>query len=117
MCDVLASDGEPLAYYGTGGLAGAMSGNVALFGFPLESIGSEDVRMEVFSALLRAMVPDYSIPDGEWGDTGSEEEASKSACACAATGGYPVSWWPFLWVLAYLMCASRRDTKSLVPYF
>ena len=63
---------------------------------------------EVFSALLRAMVPDYSIPDGGWGDTGSEEEANKSACA--ATGGYPVSWWPFLWVLAYLMCASRRDT-------
>jgi hypothetical protein len=122
--DVLASDGEPLAYYGTGDLAGAMSGNVALFGFPLETIGSEEVRMEVFTALLRAMVPDYSVPDGGWGDTGggdtggggSEKDANKSACACAATGGYPVSWWPFLWVLAYLVCASRRNTMPTGVY-
>lgn len=111
--DVLVSSGEPLAYYGTGDLAGAMSGNVALFGFPLETIGNEDVRAEVLSALLQTMVPNYSVPGGGsdtgGGDTGTDKDTNKGACACAVTSGYPVSWWPFLWVLAYLVCASRRD--------
>jgi hypothetical protein len=61
--DTLQSDGTVLARYTSGDIAGALSGQVALFGFPFETIGDPSVRDQVAEALLPLLVPDYTPPE------------------------------------------------------
>lgn len=60
--DALSSDGTVLARYSTGELAGVLNDQVALFGFPFETIGDPSVRDQVAAALLPLLVPDYEPP-------------------------------------------------------
>ncbi len=77
--DVLRSEGEELALYGGGGLAGVRTGNVAVFGFPFESIGAVGARTELAARLVPVLAGDWTPRDtGETGDpkddTGPHEE-------------------------------------------
>jgi hypothetical protein len=113
--DVLSADGEPLAHYGNGGLAGVLTGNVALFGFPLETIGSELARTEAMGAVLQALLPDYEVPvdSGGGSDTGeSGEKDRKGACSCSATDRVSTSWWPLLF--GVWVGVKRRKAASFI---
>jgi MYXO-CTERM domain-containing protein len=112
--DVLSASGSPLAVYGTGDLAGVLTGNVALFGFPLETIGSEAARSEALGAVLQALVPDYTVPSGtgggigeDTGDTGGSGGETKGSCACSTTANAS-SWWPWGLILLVGLMRSRR---------
>ncbi|MEL6341599.1 MAG: N-acetylmuramoyl-L-alanine amidase [Myxococcota bacterium] len=61
--DVLLTDDEVLARYGTGGVAAAWGEGRVLFGFPFETIQDPVVRIEVTSRMLPALVPDYQLDD------------------------------------------------------
>ena len=71
--DVLASDREPIAEYGTDATAAVLGSGVAHFGFPVDAIGDESVRTEVTARVLAALEPAWVAPviDDEPGDTGS----------------------------------------------
>jgi hypothetical protein len=77
--DVLASDGSVIARYSTNGIAAAIHGSVALFGFPFEAIGSEAVRQEVASRLLEVLVTDYVPPTEGSGDTAADVDTDENA--------------------------------------
>ncbi|MBN2798359.1 MAG: N-acetylmuramoyl-L-alanine amidase [Deltaproteobacteria bacterium] len=61
--DTLQTSGEVIATYSGGAVAGALTGRVAMFGFPFESIGSDLAREELAAALLPLLVPDYEPVD------------------------------------------------------
>jgi MYXO-CTERM domain-containing protein len=83
--DVLASDREVAARYATGGVAAVMGNGVATFGFPFDTIASDEVRGEVADRVLAYLVPDYSPPtdDADLDDSGGSAAPSEpSGCGC-----------------------------------
>ena len=78
--DVLRSEHDELALYDDGSLAGILNGQVALFGFPFETIASLQSRQEVASRLL----PELS----DWsGSEDTEAPTDDTAPRVAATPG------------------------------
>jgi len=70
--DVLSTDRTVIAEYAAGQPAAAMGEGVAHFGFPIETIGDEEVRGQVLDAVLWALVPDWEAPDTDPGDDGGD---------------------------------------------
>jgi len=62
--DVLDSSRPVIARYASGAVAGVLSDDVALFGFPLEAIAGAEARASAADALLDALAPD-ATPAGE----------------------------------------------------
>jgi hypothetical protein len=136
--DVLASDRDVIARYGTGGAAGVLGDGVALFGFPFETIADESARDAVTERILTALLPDYVPPEGEGpGDTDTGEQDTdvndgdtddtatdddgggpgervrdSGGCACASAAPGFASWprasSPGLILLAALVASRRR---------
>jgi len=83
--DVLETEFEAFATYPNTGIAGSIGNDVALLGFPFESIGSLSDRNELMRRLLTTLAPDYS-PPVRIEDTGdSSDEVPTAGCACAHT--------------------------------
>jgi hypothetical protein len=70
--DVLETTGEVLATYATGGVAAVWTDGGMVFGFPFESIGSAQSRVEVMARLLPLLVPDFTPTEPDTGfETGT----------------------------------------------
>ena len=111
--DELASEGEVLARYPDGAVAAAMTGRVALFGFPFDALNAAEVRAEVAARLLPLLVPDWVPADtGEGGGAGSRRPgkpvAMAEGCGCAAGG----AWATPLLVAAGVGLLRRRTPRS-----
>lgn len=57
--DVITSSQTVIARYDTGDVAGVLSNNVALFGFPLETIIESSARTTLYTNLLEHFLPDF----------------------------------------------------------
>ncbi len=122
--DVLTTSGEVLASYPGVGTAAALSGSVALFGFPFECIGDEDTRAELAARLLPALAPDYEAPEGQdtdvpWdsadpNDPGEfpgsleRQRLDGSGCGCASGAPAALAWLALLGVSAGAIRRRRR---------
>jgi len=94
--DTLTSGNTTIATYDGGAVAGVLGDQVAMFGFPLETIGDPAVRSAVLGRLLGALLPDLGPDDTgtpvDTGDSGgtasgwSRHELPAPGCGCA-TGG------------------------------
>ena len=60
--DVISSTETVVARYSTGGIAGILSSNVAFFGFPLESLTSENDLQNILYSLIYALLEPNQIP-------------------------------------------------------
>jgi MYXO-CTERM domain-containing protein len=69
--DVLASEREVIARYGTGTVAAVYGDGVATFGFPFETIVDPIARTALTETLLGVLMPGYTPPDGTWTGTGT----------------------------------------------
>ena len=120
--DVLDADGEVLASYSDGSLAGVLTGSVALFGFPFECIGDPEVRDAVALALLEALVPDYEPPEDEVdtdtpGDTATPEGSElpgvrvrlDTFAGCGCGHASPAMGWPLLLLLTLTLRRRRVE--------
>jgi hypothetical protein len=79
--DVLASDRTVIAEYAPGQTAAVLGERVAHFGFPVECIGDETVRVEVAARVLDALLPDWEAPETgtpEGDDTGGDADSGNS---------------------------------------
>ncbi|MFT4624121.1 MAG: hypothetical protein ACI8PZ_002780, partial [Myxococcota bacterium] len=87
--DVLASDREVIARYGTGEVAGVFGAGVATFGFPFETIVAPASRDALAGALLPLLLPDYTPPDpGAGSGTGTgTSTGTGSTGGSTGTGG------------------------------
>lgn len=114
--DVLDSDWEVIAQYGTGTLAGVRGDRVALLGFPFETIGDWEARRAVFARILPELVPDYVAPEPVLGDTGEEDDGRRpleSGCGCSGISqGLGLS--P-LW-LGMLLLRRRAGTRGEIDH-
>ena len=70
--DALDSDREVIATYAGGAVAGVLGDRVALFGFPLDCVGSAVDLTAALAALLPALAPDYTPPEDGGGDGGGD---------------------------------------------
>ncbi len=79
--DVLTTRGEVIATYPDGSAAAALTGRVALFGFPFEAMGDAAARADVAAGVLRALVPGYEPPVDTGGtvDTGAPVDTAGGA--------------------------------------
>ncbi len=111
--DELDPVGEVLARYPDGQPAGALTGKVAVFGFPFDAMNDADTRAELAARLLPVLLPDW-VP----ADTGEGETRAKTprpgrpvpladGCGCDG-GGFPAGA-AAVW-LAALVAWRRRDT-------
>lgn len=111
--DELDPVGEVLARYPDGEPAGALTGRVAVFGFPFDAMNDAGVRAEIAARLLPALLPDW-VP----ADTGGPESKPKATrpgrpvpmsggCGCDG-GGFPAGA-AAVW-LTVLVGWRRRDT-------
>lgn len=73
--DSFTTDGDSLAQYPNGAMAAAISGRVAVFGFPFEAVRSAESRDEVASRLLPLLAPDWEPPI----DTGGKDTADEDS--------------------------------------
>jgi hypothetical protein len=120
--DVLETTGEVLATYATGGVAAVWTDGGMVFGFPFESIGSAQSRVEVMARLLPLLVPDYTPTEPDTGyqtgsttttvtDTGEsgldrpDGEGASEGCGCNT--GSPAN---MGWLLPLLFMIRRRST-------
>ncbi len=90
--DVLSSSREVIATYTSGGAAAVLGDGVAMFGFPVETIGDEDVRASVAGAVLAALVPDWEPPDlstpsDDGGGTGGADGSGDDGGTADGGGG------------------------------
>lgn len=100
--DELTTTRPVIARYETGTVAAIFGERVALFGFPFESIGDREARIETARRLLPALVPDYDPPEAQEPRPGDPDEdpaetdrrlriGSLSGCGCS-TGAAPAGW-------------------------
>lgn len=97
--DELDSTGTVLARYPDGAIAGALTGNVAVFGFPFDAMGDASVQAEVVARLLPALVPGWEPADTGDGviTPGGSLRPGKpvplaEGCGCAAGGEGILRW-------------------------
>jgi uncharacterized protein (TIGR03382 family) len=105
--DTLTSSNPVIARYSTGGIAAALGEQVALFGYPFETIGDPLVRTAVMERLLPALLPDYVPPEAEDGPDWERHEIPGPGCGCA---GVPVA--PGLLVPLLMLVVVRRRRKA-----
>ncbi|MCO4744673.1 MAG: N-acetylmuramoyl-L-alanine amidase [Proteobacteria bacterium] len=109
--DVLDTSRTVIATYGDGATAGALGNNVALFGFPFETIGDAAVRDEVAARLLGELI-DGGRDTGPFGDSGGGDTGDvvdprtpiDRGCGCQSTPS------PFtaLWLVPLALVRRRR---------
>ena len=136
--DVLDSDHETIAVYGTDEVAGVLGAQLALFGFPFETVADPVARDEVMARLLPELLPGYTPPvvDGtstsevgvtEPGDTSTSNtpstfpddtpgadsfiEADPHSCGCQSGAVGPISWIGY--GLFILILARRQSCRTL----
>jgi len=105
--DTLTSSNPVIAHYATGGVAAVLGDQVALFGYPFETIGDPAVRTAVMERLLPALLPDYDPPDLDDGDDWQRHEIPGPGCGCAAGSVAPRALFPLL-----MLVALRRRRES-----
>ena len=112
--DVVRSLGDELALYGDGSLAAARSGEVVLFGFPFETVGSAEARAEVMARLVPELVDWEPGDTGQpWDDTGAPSldalgpgsREPLAGCGCSSTSGLAA-------VLLLLLVRRSSSTSS-----
>lgn len=86
--DVLISDREPAARYGTDQLAAVIGNGVFFMGFPFESIGSQEERDALMARVLFELMP--ASPDVSSVEEGEPKEEIR-ACACSSTQTNPLA--------------------------
>jgi hypothetical protein len=125
--DALTSERDVVARYASGEIAGVLDRRVAMFGYPFETIGDPDVRVEVARRILGELVPDYEPPTTESEDTGVWEDGPDETpgatvagrrvrldqlpgCGCASSGS---KGGPHLAMMGILMSiVRRRDSRA-----
>ena len=107
--DALQSDRDVIARYSTGAIAGVLGEQVAVFGFPFESIGDPTTRDEVAAALLPLLVPAYE-PPAPTGDIPSGYPrvllSELGGCACSVGTAPGFGFMSYLWIVGIF--ARRR---------
>ncbi|GDX81251.1 xanthan lyase [Deltaproteobacteria bacterium] len=104
--DELDSAGTVLAHYPDGAIAGALTGNVAVFGFPFDAMGDASVQAEIAARLLPVLVPGWEPADTGDGviTPGGSLRPGKpvplaEGCGCSAGGAGMAGWMVVLGVV------------------
>jgi len=104
--DTLTSSNPVIARYATGGVAAVLGEQVALFGYPFETIADPVVRTAVMERVLPALLPDYDPPDPDEEHDWGRHEIPGPGCGCS---GAPAAPRALLALLVLVLIRRRRE--------